>query len=648
MTTTNDDSTGQAAETLSFQAEVSRLLHLMVHSVYSEKDVFLRELISNASDACDKLRYRAVTEPGLTEGNGEFEIRLSVDTQKKTLTIADNGIGMDKAELIDNLGTIARSGTAQFVEQLSEAAKEGAAKDGTSKAGGLIGQFGVGFYSAFMVAESVKVLSRKAGTHTVFSWASDGLGAFTVAPLGEGEAQDGLFGTAGTAITLNIRDEDTDYLDAAALRRIVKTYSDHIAFPITLSLDGGEAETLNTGSALWTRPKSEIKDDQYKEFYHHVSHAFDDPWHVIHYKAEGRHEYTVLFFLPTERPFDLYDPAREGRVKLYVNRVFIADDAPILPAYLRFVRGVVDSADMPLNLSREMLQNNPLVRQISTAVTKRVLSELTKKADKDPEGYTKFWSTFGPVLKEGLYEDAERRDDLLKLTRLRTSKAQDGWRSLADIAADMKEGQEAIYYILADDPQAAARSPQIEGFTARGLEVLLLSDPVDAFWIASAGGYEGKPFVSVTKGASDLDKFAAEDAAGETKDEAAEEGEVAVLLARFKQALGEAVTDVRKTDRLKDTAVCLVAADGALDMHMERLLRAQNVPGAKAERVLEINPRHPVIKSLAARAKAAGTDPGLEDALHLLYDQARIQQGETPEDPSAFARRLQSVLANSA
>src|SRR5208282_5322846 len=440
-------------ETRSFQAEVSRLLDIVAHSLYSEKEIFLRELISNASDACDRLRYAALTEPALAEGDTSYRVVLTADKSARTLTVADNGIGMNRAELIENLGTIARSGTAAFVSQLSGDARQDMS---------LIGQFGVGFYSAFMVADKVEVKSRKADESEGWRWVSDGKGEFTIEPL--------LEAARGATIVVHLRDGEHEYLEPARLRRIVNTYSDHIGLPIVLE-DAGNEETINTASALWARPKSEITQEQYNKFYQHVGHSFDDPWVTLHAKAEGVLEYTSLLFIPSAKPFDLFDPERKSRVKLYVRRVFITDEGTnLLPSYLRFLRGVVDSEDLPLNISREMLQSNPIVARIRQQLTKRILMELGKKASDSPEEYTKFWDNFGAVLKEGLYEDREQRDELLALVRFRSTR--DGLVSLDEYVAAMRPGQAAIYTITGDSLEVIKRSPQLEGFRARRVEVL--------------------------------------------------------------------------------------------------------------------------------------------------------------------------------
>jgi len=611
-------------ETRSFQAEVSRLLEIVAHSLYSEKEIFLRELISNASDACDRLRYASLTEPALAEGDAEYRVTLTPDKPARTLAIADNGIGMNREELIDNLGTIARSGTAAFVNQLSGDAR----KDMS-----LIGQFGVGFYSAFMVAEKVEVLSRKAGETQGWHWASDGKGDFTVEP------QPDL--PRGAKIIVHLREGEDDYLDPARLRRIVKTYSDHIGLPIILN-EGGKEETINTASALWTRPRSEITAEQYKEFYHHVGHSFDDPWLTLHSKAEGVLEYTSLLFVPSTKPFDLFDPERKSRIKLYVRRVFITDEATeLLPAYLRFLRGIVDSEDLPLNISREMLQSNPMVARIRQQLTRRMLSELAKKAGETPDEYSKFWENFGAVLKEGLYEDRDHRDELLALARFRST-SRDELVSLDDYIAAMKPGQDAIYTIHGDNLDVIKKSPQIEGFQARGVEVLLMTDPIDEFWVSAIDRYKEKPFKSTTRGGVDLDKIPLSEVPEEKGPEPP--AKLASLIAIFKLALGDTVKDVRSSERLTDSAVCLVADEGDMDMHLERLLKQHRQLDTGSRRILEVNPRHKLIERLAASVGEPSASDQLSEFAWLLLDQARIVEGEQLPDPPAFARRLATLL----
>ncbi|TWA84437.1 molecular chaperone HtpG [Azospirillum brasilense] len=621
-------------ERLSFQAEVSRLLDIVAHSLYSEKEVFLRELVSNASDACDRLRYAALTQPELSADDPNLKVRLVVDKEARTLTVADNGIGMNREDLVENLGTIARSGTAAFMRNLKDSAKEGEAKKDVN----LIGQFGVGFYSAFMVADRVEVLTRKAGETQGWRWLSDGKGEFTISDVADLPR--------GTQIKLHLREGDDEYLEEHRLSAIVRKYSDHIAIPILFG-EGEDAKSLNSASALWMRSKNEITAEQYTEFYHHVGHAFDDPWLTLHWRAEGAIEYTNLLFVPSSKPFDLFDPKRAHRVKLYVKRVFITDSAEgLLPPYLRFLRGVVDSEDLPLNISREMLQHNPMLAKIRAGITRRVLSELGKKArdTEKAEEYAAFWENFGAVLKEGLYDDYEHRDDLLKLMRFRST-AGDGLVSLEEYLARMKEGQEAIFTISGDDIETLKRSPQLEGFKAKGVEVLLLTDPVDEFWVPSVGSFQDKPFKSVTRGGADLGKIQG----GEEKpaEEKASEGELTDLLVLLKLTLQDVVKDVRPSERLTDSAVCLVADENDMDMHLERLLKQHKQLGMDApaaKRILEVNPAHPLIKRLAERAKASGAATSLDDAAWLLLDQARIVEGEALPDPAAFARRLASAM----
>ena len=616
-------------ETLSFQTEVAKLLRLMVNSVYSDKEVFLRELISNASDACDKARYLSITEPEILGDDPDFKVQINVDKEARTLSLSDNGIGMDRDGLISDLGTIARSGTSAFMDNLSGDQAEDMQ---------MIGQFGVGFYSVFMIADKVEVTSRRAGDDAAWVWTSDGLGEFTI---NEG-AREGR----GTKIVIHLKEGEDEWLEEQRLQTVVKKYSDHIALPILLTIDDGEETAANEASAIWSRPKSEITDEQYTEFYHHVGHAMDDPWLNIHYKAEGKIEYTGLLFVPTRRPFDLFDPARRHAVKLYVRRVFITDEAEgLIPSYLRFLRGIVDSEDLPLNISREMLQNSPLIRHMNQAVTRRVLTELGKKAEKEPEKYAEFWENFGSVLKEGLYEDHERQADLLELVRFRSTAGED-LVSLKDYVARMKEGQEAIYYITGDDQQTLETSPHLEGFRARGVEVLLLSDPVDDFWLSAVFEYEGHALTSATRGAADLSNLGQEPAKDESDEvEPAGDSELATLIALIKQTLGETVKDVRTTDRLTDSAVCLVADDGDMDMRLERMLKAHNQLNTDSVRILEINPKHDLIKNMAGAAAKGGAADDLADLAFLLLDQARIIEGEALPDAAAFSRRMATVMA---
>ncbi|HEY7990266.1 MAG TPA: molecular chaperone HtpG [Stellaceae bacterium] len=621
-----------AQETRTFQAEVSRLLDIVAHSLYSQKEIFLRELISNASDACDRLRYLALTEPGLIGDDPELAVTLIPDKKAGTLTIADNGIGMSHDELIENLGTIARSGTANFVKDLSGDAKKDMA---------LIGQFGVGFYSAFMVADRVDVVSRKAGASEAFRWSSDGKGEFVI------EAAE--HAGRGTTITLHMKEDEKDFLDPYRIRTVVKTYSDHIALPIRLKEtdDKGETktDTVNAASALWTRPKSEITAEQYKKFYQDVAHQFDDPWLTIHGKAEGTLEYTTLLFIPSTKPFDLFEVERKSKVKLYVRRVFITDEATeLLPPYLRFIKGIVDSEDLPLNISREMLQNNPMLARMKSQIVKRVISELAKKAKDEPDEYVKFWDNLGAVLKEGLYEDYENRDALLPLLRFRST-AKEELSSLDDYVARMKPGQDAIYFITGDKLDTLAKSPQLEGFRAKGVEIMLLTDPVDEFWLPSLGEYQKHEFRSVTRGAPELDKIETPDKKPDEAKKDENKTDISSLIALFKLTLGDSVRDVRASERLTESAVCLVADQEDMDLHMERLLRKHNrVMGGDMKRILELNPNHKLIARLAARAGETGAADALGDFAWLLFDQARLLEGEPLPDPASFALRMSAAL----
>src|ERR1700688_2893994 len=482
--------TTTSSQSQPFQAEVAELLHLMVHSVYSETDIFLRELISNASDACDKLRYEAIAAPDLIADGAAPKIRIVPDKKATTLTVIDSGIGMDRQELIDNLGTIARSGTKSFLSRLTEA------KDGA----GLIGQFGVGFYAAFMVADRIVVTSRRAGTGEAWTWSSTGGNGFDIAPAAE---EDAKRVTRGTEIVLHLKEEAKKYLETYEIERIVGAYSDNIQFPILLKPEEGEAQQINSASALWQRPKSELTPEDYTQAYKSIAGGFDEPAMTLHYRAEGRQSYAVLLFAPSTKPFDLFEPARKGKVKLYVRRVFITDDADLLPAYLRFIRGVVDSEDLPLNISREMLQNNPQLAQIQKAVTSRVVGELEQLGDKEPEKFVKIWDAFGPVIKEGIYEDFERREKLLALSRFTTTSGEK--RSLQQYIADLKPNQTEVYFLAGDSIERLKSNPKLEQAAARGIEVLLLTDPVDAFWTSARLDFEGKPLKSLSQGDLNFD-----------------------------------------------------------------------------------------------------------------------------------------------
>ena len=618
-----------AEEKRSFQAEVSKLLDIVVHSLYSNKEIFLRELISNASDACDKLRYQAQTQPDLLEGNADYSIKISVDREKRTITIADNGIGMNRDDLNENLGTIARSGTSAFLNQISGDSRKDI---------NLIGQFGVGFYSAFMVANKVEVITRKAGDKKGWHWWSEGTGDYTIDSFNKADR--------GAKIILHLREGENDFLENYRLKSIIKTYSDHIALPVYLN-DGEKDEQVNSASALWVRPKSEVTDEQYKDFYRHVSHAFDEPWLTHHFKAEGAIEYSGLLFIPTEKPFDIFNPDRKQNLKLYVNRIFITDDCEeLLPSYLRFVRGVVDSHDLPLNVSREMLQHNPLLAKIKSGLIKRILGELKKKSKDSENHFDKFWSSFGAVLKEGLYEDFERREEILDLCRFRTTLS-DEPIPLSLYVERMKEGQTAIYTITGDNLDSLKRSPQLEGFTARNVEVLLLTDPIDTFWPSALQKYKEHNFRSVAQGSADLSEIKKDQKEDDKVEAEAGQDELNALIESFKKTLGETVKDVRSSDRLTESPVCLVADEGDMGIHMERMLRQHQQETKQAPRIMEINPRHSLIRRLSTLAKNDTSNDHIADAAWLLLGQACIIEGTPLSDTSAFAKRLAGVLERS-
>jgi molecular chaperone HtpG len=621
-----------------FQADVAKLLHLMVHSVYSDKTVFLRELIANAADACERLRYEAIAEPKLLGDDVKPQITLIADGEGRRLTVEDNGIGMSRDEMAEALGTIARSGTKAFIDRI-EAAQAGKDADETA----LIGRFGVGFYSAFMVADRVDVMSRRAGADEAWLWSSEGKGTFSISPLAPAEAP-----ARGTRVVLHLMDDAKTYTERSTMERLVKAQSGHVPVPISIVENTGTAAAeISDGAALWAKPKSEITAADYTDFYRSIAGQFDEPAAIIHYRAEGRQDYTTLLFIPGARPFDLFDPDRKGRIKLYVKRVFITDDADVLPRYLRFVRGLVDSADLPLNVSREKIQESPLLAAIRKGATSRVLSELERIAEKEPQTFTKIWETFGAVLKEGIYEDFERRDTLLALARFRTTApggdSSNSWRALKDYVGAMKTNQTAIYYLAGDDLARLETSPHLEGFRARGVEVLLLPDPVDSFWVMPGVGFEGKPFKSVTQGAADLALIARTDA----KDEATAvvSDSVKDFLAFVKTTLGEAVADVRASDRLTDSAVCLVAPDFGPDRALERILAGSGRLSSASKPILEVNPRHETVAALAALGD--GEEAFKQDAVHLLLDEARVLDGERPVDARLFSDRLGRVLERS-
>ena len=622
-------------ETLGFQAEVQQLLRLVAHSLYSHKEVFLRELISNASDACDKLRFEALTDSALYESDPDLKIRVSFDKDARTITVADNGIGMDRQEVIDNIGTIARSGTRQFMQKLTG----DQAKDAR-----LIGQFGVGFYSSFIVADQVTLRTRRAGMgpeHGVL-WGSNGEGEYTLETIEKP--------TRGTEVTLHLREDDMDLLNEWPLRSIITKYSDHITLPVIMPVQKYsedkdappkiEDERINQAAALWARPKQEIKEEEYKEFYKHVGHDFEDPLAWTHNRVEGKLEYTSLLFLPARAPFDLWDREQRHGVKLYVQRVFIMDDAEhLMPRYLRFVRGVIDSNDLPLNISREILQSSKVVDGIRAGSVKKVLGLLEDLAANDAEKYGKFWKEFGRALKEGPAEDYGNREPIAKLLRFASTHTDSAEQtvSLADYLGRMKEGQDKIYYIVADSFAAARNSPHLEIFRKKGLEVLLLTDRVDEWLMSHLTEFESKPFQSVAKGALDLDKIASEE---EKQEQKQAEDQFKDLLTRVQEILGDKVKEVRISSRLTDSPACLVVDEYALSAHLERLLReaGQNVPMSKP--YLELNPTH----SLIARLKDEPDAGRFGDWTNLLFEQAVLAEGGQLEDPASFVKRLNGLL----
>jgi len=634
MTTTTD--TAHARETRGFQTEVRELLHLMIHSLYSNREIFLRELVSNASDACDRLRFAALDDAALYGGDAELAIRVDWDPAARTVTVSDNGIGMSREEVIANIGTIARSGTREFAAALTG----DAAKDAR-----LIGQFGVGFYSSFLVADRVVLETRRAGADAAdgVRWESTGEGEYTIEPAS--------LARRGTTVTLHLRAEMDEFLSHARLAGIVRKYSDHIALPIRMPKESWDAdakkmtkaaedETVNSASALWARPKSEITDEQYAEFYKHVAHDWEAPLAHVHARVEGRTEYTQLLYVPSHAPFDLWDREHRRGLKLYVRRVFIMDEAQqLLPAYLRFVRGVVDAADLPLNVSREILQASRDVETIRAGCTKRVLSLLEDLAEKEKDKYATFWGLFGKVLKEGVVEDAANRERIAKLLRFASTHAgtpaQDV--ALADYVARMKEGQDAIWYVTAETHAAAAGSPHLEAFRRKGLEVLLLSDRIDEWLVSSLDAFDGKPLKSVARGALDLDAFA--DAAEKAAHQEAE-AKLAPTLARVREALGERVSDVRASARLTDSPACLVVGEGEATAHLERILRAAGHEAPHGKPVLELNPGHPLVRRLAE------DDAHLADWASVLFDQALLAEGAPLPDPAAFVRSMNALMVD--
>ncbi|MBQ9090618.1 MAG: molecular chaperone HtpG [Alphaproteobacteria bacterium] len=608
---------------IEFKAEVSRVLDIVIHSLYSNNEIFLRELISNASDACDKLRYALLLHPELSAQTTPFQITITPDKANNTLSITDNGIGMDKDDLINHLGTIARSGSAEFVKSLTGDKQKDMA---------LIGQFGVGFYAAFMVADKVTVQTKKAGSDKGYIWESAGSDSFTL------NEDDSL--PLGTTVTLHLKKEATEYLEPIRLRHLVRQYSDHISWPILLK-DGDKQETINSASALWTRNKADITLEQYKDFYQSVSHAFDDPWMTLHYKAEGVIDYTALLFIPTKPPFNLFQPDRKSGIQLYVNRVFISDDVPdLMPFFLRFVTGIIDTNDLPLNVSREMLQKTPVMAKIKKGIVKRILSELKKRSE-DKASYHKFWENFGIVFKEGLYEPIDERKEVAELCRFHVT-GSDDFISFADYINQMKEGQENIYYLSGTDLKTLRNNPQLEGFEARQIPVLLLTDPIDEFWVQTFTEYQGKKIVSVMHAKNDLDKIAV--SSSDTKNKLSEK-EADKLLKRIKEILGDKIQSVELTDRLTKSPLSLITPEGQMSLHLERLMKANGQQIAyNSERIVQVNPKHPLIHKLAELINTNGNTQQIDNAIWVLYDQTLIAEGEALSDPALFGSRLNEFI----
>ena len=602
-----------------FKTEVSKLLDIVINSLYSEKYIFLRELISNASDACDKLRYYSLMKPDITKNNGEFKIVITPNAEENTLTISDNGIGMNKDDLVNHLSTIAKSGTADFVNN---------AKDNGSVVD-LIGKFGVGFYYAFMVASKVEVVTKRAGEEQAYKWISNGVDGFEIE---ETEKE-----KSGTDIKLFLKDDAKDFTDTIYLRHIIRTYSDHINYPIVLDLGKAGEETVNTGSALWTKNKAEITDEQYNEFYHHISRNFDTPWMRLHFKAEGSIEYTGLLFIPSEAPYDLFQPDRQQSLKLYVNRVFISDKVDdLMPAYLRFVKGIIDSADLPLNISREMLQQNALIAKIRSGTVSRILKELKKRSE-DYDDYMKFWKNFGMAFKEGIYEDPANRVEIAELSRFYSTNSTEKLTSLDEYISRVNEGQTNIYYITGDDVPTLRNNPQLEAFKEKGLEVLLLTDPIDEFWVQTLTNFKGYPLKHVSQADVDL-KF-------ERKEPKADEGSLKKLTDFMAELFKNEVGKVVATEKLTKSPVSLTVENGQMSIHLERLMRNHQQQTAFASsRILEVNPYHPLIIKLADSMFNDSERQTVEEVCRLLLDQAKISEGEAISDSSFFSEKLSDYI----
>ena len=610
------------AAKIAFEADVSKMLDIVINSLYSEKQIFLRELISNASDACDKLKYLALTNPDIAKKSGAFKITIVPDAKEKTLIVADNGIGMNKDDLIAHLGTIAKSGTADFVRNASD---NGSVCE-------LIGQFGVGFYSAFMVAEKVEVVTKKAGEDKAWKWVSNGIDGFDITEV-EKQAN-------GTEIKLFLKKDEDNYVDTIYLRQIVRTYSDHINYPIVLDLGNAGEETINNGSALWTKNKAEISKDQYKDFYQHISHNFDDPWLTLHFKAEGNMEYSGLLFIPSNAPYDLFQPDKKNTLKLYINKVFISDKIEqLMPNYLRFVKGIIDSADLPLNISREMLQNSPLMEKIKAGTVNRLLKEL-KKRTKEYDDYMIFWKNFGIVLKEGIYEDFKNREEIAAISYFYSTNDNEKLTSLDEYIARIQDGQKAIYFITGDDINVLRNNPQLEAFKQKGIEVLLMNDPIDEFWPQVLPNYKGFAIKHISQADADM--------TWKRNERKADDGSLKLLTDFMAEVLNKDVAKVVATEKLTSSPVSLTVEGGQMSLHLERLMRNHQQQTAFAStRILEINPYHPLIIRLSEMISDANNKDKITEIAKILLDQAKVAEGEAVSDPSFYSEKVSSYILKS-
>ena len=618
-----------------FEADTGKILDIVINSLYSEREIFVRELISNASDAIDKKKYLALTNKSINDTSDPFEIKIEVNSKENTIKISDNGIGMDEEDLINSLGTIARSGTKAFLEQFNKS------KDDKKEDVNLIGQFGVGFYASFMVADKVEVLSKKAGTDKSWKWISDGKSGYNI--------EKGEKTNSGTELILHLKKDAKEFLEGTRIQFVVRKYSDHISYPVKMlevSKKDAKEETINEASALWTRAPKDIKEKQYEDFFSHIGAGFGKPLLTMHNNTEGTVSYTNLLCIPSSKPFDLFNPDRKSSLKLYINRVFITDKCDnLIPAYLRFVKGIVDTQDIDLNVSREMLQNNPAVAKISKSLVGKILRELKKIADKDKAKYIQFWNEFGQVLKEGLYEDLERKDILLELARF-SNNENDDLISLEDYVNTMDKNQKDIYYIAADTKSQALSSPHLEGFKSKGIKVLVMADPIDQFWLSMAGQFKEKNFVSITQGEIDLDNIKSDKKDPKNKDTKKDDVDKRFtnLIAHLKASLGQNVKDIRLTSKLTDSPACLVADKGDMDVAMENLMKQRDPNYQGAPRILEINPDHALVEKMNKLLSDKKHNNLVDDAGTLLFEQARMMEGKLPSDPSKFAKIMNNFL----